>query len=61
MSTIKTEIRPVRGGYQVLYSLDGGQTIEPHKKFKKFDDAVKETVTLKGHYKLLGDLKLIKS
>jgi hypothetical protein len=59
-STIKTEIRPTSGGYQVWYSLDGGQSVLFHKKFKSMDNAVKETVILRGHYKLLGDLKMEK-
>ena len=54
---MKTEIRKGPKGYQVWYSIDGGQTIQFHKTFKSMDDAVKETVSLKGHQRLLMDLR----
>jgi hypothetical protein len=53
MSTIKTQVIPTKMGYEVWYSLDGGQTMELHSTHKTMDNAVKETVSLKGHYTLL--------
>jgi hypothetical protein len=54
---MKTEIKKGPKGYEVWYSTDGGQTIQFHKSFKSMDDAVKETVSLKGHQRLLMDLR----
>jgi len=54
---MKTEIRVRPKGYEVWYSTDGGQTVKFHKAFKSMDDAVKETVSLKGHQRLLMDLR----
>ena len=54
---MKTEIRVGPKGYEVWYSTDGGQTIQFYKSFKSMDDAVKETVSLKGHQQLIMDLK----
>ena len=53
MTTIKTQIIPTKMGYEVWYSLDGGQSMELHSVHKTMDLAVKETVILKGHYTLL--------
>lgn len=55
-STIKTEIRVSYHGFEVWYSLDGGQTRLFHKRFDNMDDAIKETVSMKGHRRLLGDI-----
>jgi len=54
---MKTEIRVGPKGYEVWYSTDGGQTTQFHKSFKSMDNAVKETVSLKGHQRLIMDLK----
>jgi hypothetical protein len=54
---MKTQIRKGPKGYEVWYSTDGGQTIQFHKAFKSMDDAVKETGSLKGHQRLLMDLR----
>ena len=54
---MKTEIRVGANGYEVWYSVDGGQTNHFHKKFKSMDDAVKETTSMKGYRKLLSDLR----
>ncbi len=43
-------------GFEVWYSVDGGQTRQFHKKFNNMDDAVKETVSMKGYRRLLGDI-----
>jgi len=59
-STIKTEIRVCCNGYEVWCSFDGGQSKQFHGRYSTMDDAVRETSILKGHFKLLGDLKLIK-
>ena len=56
MSTIRTEVIPSRKGYEVWYSLDGGQTMELHSVHKTIDLATKETIILKGHYTLLEKL-----
>lgn len=56
-STMKTEIRVSSNGFEVWYSTDGGQTSQFHKTFKSMDEAVKETVSLKGHQRLLSDLR----
>ena len=56
-STIKTEIRVGPDGYEVWYSVDGGQTNHFHKRFTSMDAAVKETVSMKGYRKLLSDLR----
>lgn len=53
MSTIKTEVIPTKKGFEVWYSLDGGQTMELHSVHKSIDLAIKETTILKGHYTLL--------
>jgi hypothetical protein len=55
-STIKTEIRVSPNGFEVWYSVDGGQTRQFHKRFNNMDDAVKETVSMKGYRRLLGDI-----
>ena len=54
---MKTEIRVSPKGYEVWYSTDGGQTTQFHKTFKSMDDAVRETVAMKGYQRLLVDLK----
>lgn len=54
---MKTQIRKGPKGYEVWYSIDGGQTIQFHKSFKSIDKAVKETVSISGHQRLLMDLK----
>ena len=54
---MKTQIRKGPKGYEVWYSTDGGQTIQFHKSFKSIDKAVKETVSISGHQRLLMDLK----
>lgn len=54
---MKTEIRVSSNGFEVWYSTDGGQTSQFHKTFKSMDEAVKETVSLKGHQRLLSDLR----
>lgn len=55
-STIKTEIRVSPRGYEVWYSVDGGQTRQFHRTFDSMEKAMKETVSMKGHQKLLGDI-----
>jgi len=52
-----TEIRVNSKGYQVWYSTDGGQTVHFHKTFDSMEDALKETVSLKGHRRLIDALK----
>ena len=54
---MKTEIRKGPKGYQVWYSIDGGQTIEFHKSFKTKEEALRETVSMKGYQRLLMDLR----
>ena len=56
-STMKTEIRVSPNGFEVWYSTDGGQKLHFHKRFESMDDAVKETVSLKGYRRLLLDLR----
>lgn len=56
-STIKTEVRIHPDGFEVWYSVDGGQSSKFHSSYESFEEAIKETMILKGHYKLLGDLK----
>ena len=53
-STMKTEIRVGPNGYEVWYSTDG--KFKFHKSFKSIEDATKETVSMKGHRRLLSDL-----
>jgi hypothetical protein len=55
-STIKTEIRVSPKGFEVWYSVDGGQTRQFHKTFNTMEKAMKETVSMKGHQRLLQDL-----
>lgn len=59
-STIKTEIRVSCNGYEVWCSFDGGQSSQFHGLYTTMEDAVRETIILKGHFKLLGDLKTAK-
>ena len=59
-STIKTEVRVSCDGFEVWCSFDGGQSSVFHGRYPTMEDAVRETVIIKGHYKLLGDLKLEK-
>ena len=54
---MKTEIRVGPKGYEVWYSTDGGQTIEFHKSFKTKEEALRETVSMKGYQRLLMDLR----
>ena len=59
-SSIKTkvELSPSGKTYDVWYSVDGGQSFELHKRgFKSIDDALKETTSINGHYRLLRDLQ----
>lgn len=54
---MKTEIRVSPKGYEVWYTTDGGKTRHFHKTFKSMDNAVRETVAMKGYQRLLIDLK----
>jgi hypothetical protein len=57
---IKTEIRLSPNGktYDVWYSVDGGQSFELHKRgFTSQRDALKETTSINGHFRLLRDLQ----
>ena len=59
-TAIKTEIRLSQSGktYEVWYSTDGGQSFELHKKgFATDKDALKETTSILGHYRLLSHLQ----
>jgi hypothetical protein len=51
---IRTEIRVSPEGFEVWYG--DNDKLWFHKKFKTIGDATKETVSIKGHQRLLDDL-----
>ena len=51
---IRTEIRVSPDGFEVWYG--ESDKLRFHKKFKTIGDATKETVSIKGHQRLLDDL-----
>jgi len=50
----RTEIRVSPDGFEVWYSND--DKLKFHKTFKTIGAATKETVSIKGHQRLLDDL-----
>jgi hypothetical protein len=60
MIRIKTRIQLTanKKSYEVLYSYDNGTTFHLHKSGLTLDQANKESISIKGHIKLLKDLRV---
>ena len=60
MIEIKTRIQLAsnKKSYEVLYSYDKGNSYHPYKSGLTLDEANKEAISIKGHIKLLRDIRV---
>ena len=60
MINVKTQIRLTasKRNYEVLYSYDNGNSYHLHKSGLTLDQANKEAISIKGHIKLLRDVRV---
>jgi len=54
---MKTEIRVNSNGFEVWYKGLGKRKLNHHKTCKTWEEAIKETITLKGLGRFIADLK----
>jgi len=56
-NNMKTEIRVNSNGFEVWYKGLGKRKLNYHKTYKTWEEALKETITLKGLGRFIADLK----
>jgi hypothetical protein len=54
----RVQLSESKRSYEVLYSYDNGKTYRLHKKGLSLDEANRESVSVRGTFKLLHDLKV---